>query len=293
MAIYDCFMFYNELDILELRMNILFNYVDFFVIAESNRTHAGKPKSYHLADNMDRFGKFKGKIRYIQLDNNHDFHKAEANSWYLENEQRLSLIQGLSDAKESDTIILSDLDEIPNPTVIQQFNPKNSYGICVHSHFVYYLNNIQVAPKRKQPNPLKQLWYQIKGYTPAPNTTEPYWLGSCLFKKEFLNRYNLQEIRDISRSKRIKGAYIMDGGWHFSFMGDISFIKQKLIDYAHQEHNTADITNEENIAQKVALGLSLFDDAKFELLPLRSNRLPTYLRENADKFPKLIGKPKD
>jgi hypothetical protein len=84
----------------------------------------------------------------------------------------------------------------------------------------------------------------------------------------------------------------MNGGWHFSFMGDISFIKQKLIDYAHQEHNTAEITNEENIAQKVAQGLSLFDDAKFELLPLTSNRLPAYVKENADKFPNLIGKAK-
>lgn len=293
MAVYDCFMFYNELKILEVRLNILSDYVDFFVIAESNRTHAGKPKPYHLAANMDRFAKFKDKIKYIQLDNNSDYEKAESNSWYLENEQRLSLIQGLSAAKDTDTIILSDLDEIPNPTVIEQFNPKNSFGICVHNHFIYFLNNIQTSPKKERPNAIKQLYYQLKGYTPLPNITEPYWLGSCIFKKELLKTYNLQKIRDVSRSKRIKGSYIINGGWHFSFMGDISFIKQKLIDYAHQEHNTSEITNEENIAQKVALGLSLFDDSKFELLPITSPKLPTWVRENHQQFPELIGNPKE
>jgi beta-1,4-mannosyl-glycoprotein beta-1,4-N-acetylglucosaminyltransferase len=273
-------------------MNILADYVDYFVITESYRTFTGAQKAYNLADNFDRFKDFHDKIIYIQLNDDDKVKEGNVNPWHLEANQRNQLIQGLKDAKTSDTIIISDLDEIPNPEIIRDFDPSKSFGVCVHRHFIYFLNNIQVLPKRKQESALKQFWYQIKGFTPYPNTVEPFWLGSCLFKKDLLKKYSLQEIRDISRAKRIKGSYLMNGGWHFTFMGDVQFIKQKLMAFSHQEFNTSEINNEANITQKVTQGLSLFDDAKFELLPLSSNRLPAYVRDNADKFPKLIGKPK-
>jgi beta-1,4-mannosyl-glycoprotein beta-1,4-N-acetylglucosaminyltransferase len=131
----------------------------------------------------------------------------------------------------------------------------------------------------------------LKGYTLRPTIKNPFWLGSCIFKKRLLETYSLQDIRNISRTKRIKGVYLKNGGWHFSFMGDINYIKHKVINYAHQEFNTPEIVNEDNIAQKIAEGMSLFDDAQFEFIPIDSPQLPVWIRENHSKFPHLVGKP--
>jgi beta-1,4-mannosyl-glycoprotein beta-1,4-N-acetylglucosaminyltransferase len=287
MAVYDCFMFYNELDVLEIRLNILNDYVDFFVITESNRTFTGVPKAYHLANNYERYKAFHHKIIYIQLNDDSRAKELADNPWILENDQRVQLMQGLTKAAPTDTIILSDLDEIPNPEVITSFSETDNYGICMQQHHNYYLNYMQISPKPAKEG-IKEIWYSIKGFSKKPDVNNPYWLGSCIFKKSILEKYTLQDLRNVSRAKRIKGKFLINGGWHFSFMGDINYIKQKLHNYAHQEFNTSDINNEENIAKKVADGMSLFDDAKFDLLPLNSPLLPKWVRENHDRFPHLV-----
>ncbi|MFY8033564.1 MAG: hypothetical protein ACOVMN_03535 [Flexibacteraceae bacterium] len=288
MAVYDCFMFYNELDMLEIRLNVLKDYVDFFVITESNRTHTGLPKPFNLADNYERFSAFHHKIIYLKLDNDNLAEGAAKNPWILENYQRLQLMQGLSDASQNDTILLSDLDEIPNPDVIGSFSEANNYGICMQQHHNYYLNFLQIAPKPKSEE-LKNLWYSLNGYSRKPFTKYPAWLGTCIFKKQFLEKYTLQDLRNISRAKRIKGKYIPNGGWHFSYMGDINFITKKLASYAHAEYNTNAINSETYIKARIAAGQSLFDEvSKFELIAPDSELLPAWLRENYKSYPHLI-----
>ena len=114
MAIYDCFQYFNEDHMVDLRLNILDKYVDYFVISESTKTHQGKEKKINFK--INNFDKFKNKIKFIIADYkvNIDFEKHEGGESPIEQHQRNSLIEGIKDAHDDDLIILSDSDEIPD-----------------------------------------------------------------------------------------------------------------------------------------------------------------------------------
>ena len=124
MKVYDCFTFFNELDLLEIRLNELYNSVDYFVIAEANMSHSGKPKDYVLEENWERFKPFQDKIRYLKID---DF-PVTHNSWVREKFQRDALSRGFTDMQSDDLIIISDLDEIPRAEIIDMIKEdENKY----------------------------------------------------------------------------------------------------------------------------------------------------------------------
>ena len=114
MAIYDCFQYFNEEHIADLRFNILNEFVDYFVIVESTVNHQGKEKK--LQFDINKYQKFKKKIKYIIVDDTPDNIKKPhvGGESLVEQHQRNSLMRGLKNAHDQDTIILSDVDEIPN-----------------------------------------------------------------------------------------------------------------------------------------------------------------------------------
>ncbi len=118
MAIYDCFQYFNEDHILDLRFNILNEKVDYFVISESTKTHQGKTKKLNF--DIDKFKKFKNKIIYIVSDYKEDFNftNHKGGESIIEQHQRNSLINGIKKYNDEDLIMISDIDEIPNPKKI-------------------------------------------------------------------------------------------------------------------------------------------------------------------------------
>ena len=128
MAIYDCFQFFNEEHILDLRLNILDEFVDFFVIVESTSDHQGKQKKLNF--NLNKFNKFSNKITYIVVDDTEEAIKKPhfGGESLVEQHQRNSLIRGLKNCHDEDLIILSDVDEIPNLNKLHMFNKKKQ--IC-------------------------------------------------------------------------------------------------------------------------------------------------------------------
>ena len=106
--IYDCFMYFDEDMLLDLRLNVMNKFVDFFVIVESKYTHQGKVKDKKL--NLSDFKKFKDKIIHIYNESKFENY----NSWEKENFQRNLIMEGINKAKPDDYILISDLDEIPN-----------------------------------------------------------------------------------------------------------------------------------------------------------------------------------
>ena len=118
MAIYDCFQYFNEDHIVDLRLNILDKHVDYFVISESTKTHQGKEKKLNF--NIENFSKYKSKIKYIVADYKKkiDFDNHTGGESPIEKHQRNQLIEGIKDASQEDLIILSDSDEIPDLTMI-------------------------------------------------------------------------------------------------------------------------------------------------------------------------------
>ena len=130
--IVDCFSFFNELDLLEIRLNSLAPYVDRFVLSECPVTHSGKPKPLYFSENRDRYKDF--NITHLVVDNYERFLKSSP--WILERYQRQYLMKGISDVSGDDIILVSDLDEIPN---------LDSYiigeeGVFMQKLYYYYLN---------------------------------------------------------------------------------------------------------------------------------------------------------
>ena len=156
--IYDCFSYWDEDLLLDLRLNILDKYVDFFVIVEGNKTWQDNPKN--LRFDINRFSKFKKKIIYVPVTNM----PSGINPYLRENFQRNSIMRGLEQCKDDDFIIISDLDEIPNPDQLKKFNKKMRYAVFKQSHF-YYKFNLQ-------------------------SENEPFWFGSRICIKSILNLHN-------------------------------------------------------------------------------------------------------
>jgi len=165
MKIYDCFTFFNELDLLEIRLSELYDYVDYFVIVEGNKTHSGKAKNFIFKKNKSRYKKWENKIIYVQLKmptlnwldklmiffEKTRFYKIprtiDANlgfgRWRLERFQRKGIKKGLKNCKKKDIIMISDLDEIPNKNKITEIVNKVKEGKVIslsQKLYYYYLN---------------------------------------------------------------------------------------------------------------------------------------------------------
>jgi beta-1,4-mannosyl-glycoprotein beta-1,4-N-acetylglucosaminyltransferase len=110
--IIDTFTFYNELDILELRLTVLDPYVDRFVLVESELTHAGGPKELLFERNKKRYVKWLHKITHIIV--RAEDMPTDTNPWSREKYQRDCILRGLIDVPGDATVMLSDVDEIPD-----------------------------------------------------------------------------------------------------------------------------------------------------------------------------------
>ena len=166
--IYDCFSYLDEDLLLNLRLNILDKYVDYFVIIEGNKTWQNNPKK--LKFDINKYEKFKHKIIYIKVTDLPD----GKDPYLRENYQRNSILKGLINSEEDDLIIISDLDEIPNPISFQNFKKEMRYASFKQRHF-YYKFNLQ-------------------------SKENPYWLGSRICIKKYLK--SPQWLRDLKFKKR-------------------------------------------------------------------------------------------
>jgi len=250
--IYDCFMFYNELELLEIRLNELNEFVDKFIIVESSKTFTNQPKKLFFEENKEKFAAFKDKIIHIVTD---EF--TECNSaWECEIFQRNAIEKGLENCKPDDIIIISDVDEIPNAKTLM--NCKNSEGIKVlkQKQYNFYLNYI--------------------------NDKETYWLRGprVLFYKDF--NKSADEIRNT------QGQIIENGGWHFSFLGGIQKVKDKVKSFSHQEYNNEYYLNEERLTSLILNGADIFERGyKYKIVDIDSS-FPEFIVKNKEKYNQLI-----
>lgn len=226
--IFDCFSFFNELDLLEIRLNVLKDVVDKFVLVEATRTHTGKPKPLYYEENKERYVDFADRIIHVVVD---DFRAAEQfrterqKAWARENIQRNSIIRGLSDAKDADIIIISDLDEIPKPEAViaaARYSGITRIGMRL---YYYYLNyrNCSVNEWR--------LGTQVLRYCDFVNAD--------IYKDFKFDQFVLKDVNPMPSATMIRfrrsNRVIKDGGWHFSYLGGIASIKSKLESFAHTE----------------------------------------------------------
>jgi beta-1,4-mannosyl-glycoprotein beta-1,4-N-acetylglucosaminyltransferase len=299
MKTYDCFIFYNELDLLELRLNMLNDCVDYFVIVESAITFQGATKEFLFEKNRSRFSKFEDKIIHLKVENytidfanlpyvsepkNTDevilnkiykfidecpyFDKKTQFWWGNDFFQRECIWRAIAvaDPKIGDLILLSDVDEIPDPSAVVQAKRRITADSLIYfqqHEFCYFLN-----------------YYHNSS-----------WIGTCCFVFSEYAVPSLNAIRATAKSSKVSALQIInDSGWHFTSVGNIEAIRNKIRSWSHREFNTAATLS--SVEYNVKHGYDIFRRPGFgrlECIPLTSSMLPAYLVNNASKFERLIG----
>ena len=271
--VWDCFTFFNELDILDLRLSELDGVVDKFVVAEANRTFSNEPKPLIFLENRDRFARYLHKIVHVVVDDLPN----DGDAWDREAFQRNALVRGLEEAMPDDVIMISDVDEIPFPEHVATLTPENVAGHIWFIECDYYTYKLNLAIENK-------------------------WIGLCAVRA--LQRQHLPALQDLRgirarQSRRLSmplsrpvnvlknvlrfgrpltHRLIEHGGWHFTFVNTPEKIQYKLRSYAHQERNTPEFNNLHNIQRMIDEGRSICGRS-LRLAPI--GEMPKTVRDNA------------
>ena len=295
MKIFDCFMYFDEEVVLDLRLNTLNNYVDYFVIVESIFTHKGDKRE--LKFNHEKFKKFKDKIIYLVFDqepkeiqkinaNDSDTTKSGKyilNAAYRENGQRNFISEGLKNAAKNDMILISDVDEIPNLDLVN-LSEIGEKLILFRQDMFYYKFNL------KLPN---LEWTGTKACK-KKNLINPQWLRNIKDRKYPFFRIDTF----FSNKKYIDIKIIKNGGWHFSNIKNAKEIEYKLKSYLHhREFDENPMTTQEidNIIKNKQAIYDLKVDKrvnkigegnKLQNYPL--DKLPEFLQNNLETFKQWI-----
>lgn len=277
----DCIPFFNELDILKLRLHILDPLVDRFVIEEATHTFSGLPKDLCFEKNREMFEEFLPKITYLVVDNS----PKEISTHERDKFQKNALAKALTDASDEDVLILSDVDEIPNPAVLQElvkrFDPDKIYHLA-QRNFYCYLNMEEVSGNL----------LSITGE--FPGVERRMWLGTKVFAKKNIPESGIIDLREISPEDP-RSVRVTDGGWHFGYMGschetDVSRrVGTKVVAAAHQEYNTEDVLAE--VKDRLILGEDIFGRNAVFQWAVVDESYPQYLLEHKSEYDYLIMPP--
>jgi len=267
MAIYDCFQFFDEEHILDFRLNILDEFVDFFVMVESTTDHQGNKKKLNF--DSKKFKKFNNKIIYIVVDDTEEAIKKPhiGGESLVEQHQRNSLMRGLKNCIDDDLIILSDVDEIPDLNKLNKFD-KRKYAVFSQKMFNYKINLL---------NETENNWHGSK-ICLKKDLKSPQWLRNLKFKK-----YPFWRI-DKPRNLQI----IENGGWHFAYLQSPENILKKIKSFAHGEFNKPDFANQKNIKEKINMEKDIFDRGISYKKVQIDDMFPKYIVDNKEKLKEWI-----
>ena len=295
MKIYDCFMYFDEEVVVNVRLHTLDEFVDYFVIVESSYTHKGDPRE--LKFNHKKFEKFKDKIIYIVDDQiypqtekikaedneGEKSRKSIFNATYRENGQRNLIVKGLQVANDEDLILISDVDEIPKLTGLNFKNIKEKIILFKQDMF-YYKFNLHLPDL---------IWTGTKGCK-KKNLVNPQWLRNIKDRKYSFFRIDTF----FSKTKYTSIKIINDGGWHFSNIKTPKEIEHKLRSYLHHREFEEQPLSIQEIDKIIKNKQAIYDLKvdktvnkigngnmleKFEI-----NKLPNYIQINRDNLKEWI-----
>lgn len=221
--IYDGFLFFNELDMLEIRLNELNDVVDTFVLVESDTTFTGIPKPFYYEENKERFKQFADKITHIKITGT----PQTDSPWDAEKYQRDKIYDGMQQCAPDDIIIISDVDEIPNKEAIRNFDPTKGVTILQQKTSYYYLNCVS-----------NLLWWNTKIGT---------WKD--------MQKETAYDVRANNNNRFVVG----EGGWHFTGLGGIESILTKLDAFSHKEYNTEYFRDKTLLETRIKNGWDIYE----------------------------------
>ena len=291
MNIYDCFMYFDEDLLLDLRLNSLNKYIKKFVITEATYTHNGNKKKLNF--DINNFKKFKDKIEYIVVDTHPQNilelvegeskdkrgEKLILNGMARDYFQRENLAKGLREAKNEDLILISDLDEIPNLDNFNFADVKNNIVIFEQKMFYYKLNLFYSD----------FIWQGTKA-TKSKNFLSPQWLRNIKGKK-----YPKWRIDTFFSKKRYSNLiYVKNGGWHFTCLRTAEELEKKLLNFAHHYEYEVSGLKINDLKKMITEKRSIYDhnadqksfkwSGKSILKRINNNELPDYINNNLEKY---------
>ena len=290
MKIFDCFMYFDEELILDIRLNILDKHVDYFVIVESIYTHSGDNRE--LKFDINKFKKFKDKIIYLVYDEipskvervdindseNEKSKKYIMNAVYRENGQRNHIAKGLQGSNNEDVIIISDVDEIPNLDNLD-FKKINKKIILFAQDMLYYKFNLQLP---------ELIWTGAKACK-KKDLESPQWLRNVKGRKYPFYRIDTY----FSKKKFINCEIINNGGWHFTNLKTAEEIEYKLKSYLHHIEFDKNPVSKKEISEIIKNKIAIYDlsvdqrqdkfgGKKLKKYPIE--KLPDFLQNNLESY---------
>ena len=282
--IYDCFPFFNELDLLEIRLNVLKDVVDRFVLVEAGETHTGKPKPFFFEENRGRFAAFADRIVYRRIEKFPAGHGA----WWNENYQRNEISKVLSEigVRDEDDILISDLDEIPNPDAVRRWKGTKGVKVFRQTFYSFYLNYQNVRETNLYTT-------KMLPYRDAKSVYDDVKVYGNEFLPEDINQgTTLTKIRRRGLPKSKGGEVrVKDGGWHFTCLGGAEAMVTKMRAVApHHDFNPDDPSlTPERMAELIAKGHGPALKMSCFAVPIDES-FPAYVRENQERYSHLIFK---
>lgn len=269
MKIYDCFTFYNELDLLELRFAELYDHVDHFVLVEANRTFQNNPKPFYFGENQYRFSKYMDKVIHVQVEDM----PTDTDAWGREAHQRNSIARGIVDADAEDIVIVSDLDEIIRPSTLDAMRADTETSIWgLRMPLFYFKFNYMLTT------------------TDSIYTT---WGMACrkqIFTEAEDLRRNRFALNGFALNHNVNGIRMMEhAGWQFSYLGDTEFARSKIQSFAHVETNRPEVLDSLDIEKSVANGDGLGPSPVERFVPVQiDSYMPISIQKAPDKYSKYI-----
>ena len=259
-------MYFDEDLVLDIRLNTLCDAVDKFVIVEATKNHAGEDKKLNF--NIQNFKKFQKKINYIIVDDLPLNVKSPKKGWHENHArdqfQRNAIQRGYKDFNDEDLIMISDIDEIPNPEKFKEFKINNKIGCFLQKNFQSKINLLNIS---------EGAWPGTK-ICQKKNLKSPQWLRNIKTKKKPFWKFWGDR-----QPQLIKNA-----GWHFSFLKKPESIIQKIKSYSHQEYNLKEFTDRKKIEEKITKGEDLFErKIQYKAVEIDTS-FPRYIFENKLKF---------
>ena len=290
MKVYDCFTFFNEFELLELRLDTLWDLVDYFVIVEANKTHANEPKPFNFFERQKEFKKY-----YVMDDSVVPF--SGVGDWSIENNQRNNIIQGLGDAEPDDLILISDVDEIPNPNTIRilldsQFDKSLDVEVIQYFFHEEFDDKI-LLPFRSMIRAIQLLNHcplvckqRFHCYYFDWVSHKIAWEGTVIGKFKFMK--SPQYFRNLRRVL----PRIVEGGWHFSYMGGVEKVLTKMkstVENKELSVKDSRFLEKDFLEELMKSGTYCFEDKKLEYCNINDIALP-HLKEFLKKYPQFVMK---
>lgn len=260
--IFDCFTFFDEYDILKLRLEELNNIVDYFVLCEASETFVGDKKELNFLQNKEKYSEYLHKIIYVRVD---DF-PSQNDVWVREEHQRECLLRGLDMASGEDLIVISDVDEIPRATELEKIKDFNGYIRFNMDMFQYYMN------LRERKNSWNTCYALKKKFLPTLNSSPRGTKGLSYA------RFNLDQI---SQDSGIPLISVDNSGWHFTHLGGVERLMLKFNSYSHSNDPwPSRMKDIDRLKSQITLGVAIWTGERLaEYVPI-DDTFPKYIQDN-------------